>query len=401
MVLNASTGISTTELKALLLQEERKSERYANYVRLLFTILYFSVAISIRDELPVHSFNTIISVSLINLAYGLFIFSKLRNANPPGWVKYPSIGIDILLLSFVIFSFGTFRSFKTEAFLLYYLWIGATTLRFSPRLTLASGLLSVGSYLIIVVLALKGSTIELGTITDEFVSHRVSGFNILLRLVFLSAFVGLCVYIAYVFRVIAAKAITKQLLQVRNHEMSAALDQLRETQKQLARKNRELATLSEIDMLSQLYNRRKIDQIMNEGLQEANRRSAPLALILLDIDLFKGYNDRYGHQTGDQVIRKVAEILSNSARGNDHIGRWGGEEFIIVCRDTGAEDATQIAERLRKTIEATTFEVVERVTCSFGVTERQDGDSGDTLLKRADEALYLSKEEGRNRVTRR
>ncbi|MEW8030256.1 MAG: GGDEF domain-containing protein [Candidatus Thiodiazotropha sp.] len=387
------------QLKELLLHEERKSERYANYARLLMTFLYFAVGFSIRSEIPAHSFNAILSASFINLIYGIFVFFKLKSPNPPGWIKYPSVSIDILLLSIVIYSFGTFRTFKTEAFLLYYLWIGLSTLRFSPMLTLASGLLSIGAYLFIVALAVHDQTIVLGTITEEFVSERVSNVNIMLKLVFLSAFVVLAVYIARVFRLIASKALTKQILQAQNAELNSALDKLREIQKQLAHKNRELATLSEIDALTQLYNRRKIDQIIEEYLVETSHRPFPLAMILLDIDRFKHYNDHHGHQAGDEVIRSVALALSTSARGNDSIGRWGGEEFIIICRDTDAATALKIAERLRKKIEQAQFQVDDQVTCSFGVTSYRIGDNADSLIKRADDALYASKQEGRNRVS--
>lgn len=399
MTQDLKTTVPDLQLKELLLHEERKSERYANYVRLLLTFLYFAVGFGIRNELPEHSFNAIIIASLINLCYGIFIYFKLKDLNPPSWIKYPSVSIDIILLSIVIYSFGTFRTFKTEAFLLYYLWIGLSTLRFSPRLTLATGLLSISAYVLIVVIALNADTITLGTITEEFISNRVSSINIILRVVFLSAFVALAVYIAKVFRLIASKALTKQILQAQNTELNITLDKLRATQKQLANKNRELATLSEIDALTQLYNRRKIDQIMDESLAETSHHPSPLAMILLDIDLFKGYNDHYGHQAGDEVIRTVAGVLTKSARGNDSIGRWGGEEFIIICRDTDTQTALNIAERLRQIIEQTHFTVNEQVTCSFGVTSHFVGDSADTLLKRADEALYLSKQQGRNRVS--
>jgi diguanylate cyclase (GGDEF)-like protein len=399
VTLDIDSATSEVEIKELLLHEERKSERYANYARLLLTFLYFAVAFSIRSELPTQSFNAIIAASLVNLLYGIFVYFKLQQADPPGWIKYPSVSIDILLLSVVIYSFGTFRTFKTEAFLLYYLWIGLSTLRFSPMLTLASGLLSIGAYLLIVVIALVDNTIELGTITEEFISERVSGVNIVLKVVFLSAFVLLSVYIAMVFRVIASKALTKQILQAKNDALNTTLDKLREAQKQLAHKNRELATLSEIDALTQLYNRRKIDQIIEENLAETTHHPFPLAMILLDIDRFKHYNDHYGHQAGDEVIRTVARVLSMSARGNDSIGRWGGEEFIIICRDTDNDTAIKIAERLRKAIEETRFSVEEKVTCSFGVTSYRVGDNADSLLKRADDALYASKQHGRNRIS--
>jgi diguanylate cyclase (GGDEF)-like protein len=390
---------SQAQLKELLLHEERKSERYANYVRILFTFLFFAVAFSIHDELPAHSLHAIVIASLVNFVYGVIVYFILRGEDPPNWIKYPSISIDILLLSIVIYSFGTFRSFKTEAFLLYYLWIGLSTLRFSPRLTLAAGLLSIGAYLSIVAIAIHVGSIEFGTITDGFTSPRVSRLNIALKLVFLSAFVALAVYIARVFRSIAASAISKQLLQVRHDRLSETLDKLRATQKQLASKNRELATLSEIDALTQLYNRRKIDQIMAEVLAETQLPARPVALILLDIDHFKSHNDRYGHQAGDRIIQTVAEVLRISARGNDSIGRWGGEEFLIVCRETDIESAAIIAERLRHSIEQAPLEVETRVTCSFGITSYRAGDNADSLLKRADEALYRSKQAGRNRIT--
>lgn len=392
-------AISQLQLKELLRHEEQKSERYANYVRLLFTFLYFAVAFGIRDELPEHSLHAIIIASVVNFIYGVFVYFMIRGDHPPNWIKYPSISIDILLLSLVIYSFGTFRSFKTEAFLLYYLWIGLSTLRFSPRLTLVAGLLSIGAYLTIVMIALGNGNIELGTITEGFTTTKVSTINTVLKLIFLSVFVALAVYIASVFRSIAASAMTKKLLQVRHDELSETLDKLRATQKQLASKNRELATLSEIDALTQLYNRRKIDQIMAEALEETMLAAKPVALILLDIDQFKNYNDRYGHQTGDRIIQAVADVLRTSARGNDSIGRWGGEEFLIVCRETDIDAAMTIAERLRVSIEQSSFEVAERVTCSFGVTSYLSGDSADTLLKRADEALYVSKQKGRNKTT--
>lgn len=390
---------SNAQLKELLQHEEQKSERYANNVRLLFTFLYFAVAFGIQNELPAHSFQAIIVASLMNLFYAIAVYFILKNQHPPTWIKYPSISIDIILLSVVIYSFGTFRSFKTEAFLLYYLWIGLSTLRFSPRLTLAAGLLSIGAYLIIIFAAIDSQSITLGTITDEFTSERVSAINIVLRLVFLSAFIALAVYIAKVFRIVASRALTKQLLQARHDRVSETLDKLRATQKQLANKNRELATLSEIDPLTQLYNRRKIDQFMSEALENADPPLSQVALILLDIDRFKSYNDQYGHQVGDRIIQTVAEVLRKTIRGNDSIGRWGGEEFIVVCRETDIEAAMKLADRLKTSIEFSEVETDEKVTCSFGVTTYREGDTADSLLKRADEALYISKEQGRNQVT--
>jgi diguanylate cyclase (GGDEF)-like protein len=386
------------QLEELLRHEEQKSERYANYARLLFTFLYFAVVFAIHKELPTHSIYAIILAASANLLYGILIFFLLRKPTPPTWIKYPSITVDIVLLSLIIYAFGTFRSFKTEAFLLYYLWIGLSTLRFTPLLTLAAGLLSIFAYGLITWIAISSETIVLGTITDEFTSDKVSSLNIALRLLFLSVFVALAVYIAKVFRLIASRAIRRKILQDRNIQLNQTLDKLRTTQKELAEKNRELATLSEIDPLTQLYNRRKIDQIMGQAVRQASTRS-PLALILLDIDHFKRYNDRFGHPTGDKVIRKVADILSHSARANDNIGRWGGEEFLIVCQETNGEQALTFAERLRRTIAENATDPMNGLTCSFGITCYREGDLEASLLKRADDALYRAKAAGRNRVS--
>lgn len=397
MSTHAVSDETQTQLDELLRFEERKSERYANHARFLFTFLYFGVLLAIHNELPARSINAIVIAASVNLLYGIVVSFLLRRPDPPEWIKYPSILIDIVLLSVVIYAFGGFRSFKTEAFLLYYLWIGLSTLRFSPSLTLAAGLLSIFAYTLISWIAIASDSIVLGSITDEFTSDKVSSLNIVLRLLFLSVYVGLAVYIANVFRLIASRAIGRKILQERNVQLNQALERLRTTQKELAKKNRELATLSEIDPLTKLYNRRKIDQIMAQALTHASSNS-PLALILLDIDHFKEYNDRYGHAIGDQVIRQVAESLTQSARANDSIGRWGGEEFLIVCQETDGKQALILAERLRLNVIDNTSGQLEALTCSFGVACYREGDREEVLLKRADDCLYHAKAQGRNRV---
>jgi diguanylate cyclase (GGDEF)-like protein len=390
---------SSELLRELFLQEERRSERYANYARILFTFLYLLVGLAIRNEIPAYSFNAILIAALINLLYGLLIFFELRKENPARWIKYPSVTIDIILLSVVLYSFGSYRTFKTEAFLLYYLWIGLATLRFSPRLTLFAGILSLSLYFAIACVAINSGTIELGSITEEFTTPMVSQSNIVLRLTFLAVFVALASYVSYIFRSIASKAIQEDLLQEKNARLTSTLRKLRSTQKQLAARNRELATLSEIDALTQLFNRRKIDQILEDALRENTNPTGPLALILLDIDQIKSLNDQFGRQAGDRIIRSVADQLRLTARGNDCIGRWGGEEYLIVCPDTDQKAAQILSERLRKRIEIHDFGITRGVTCSFGVSVHHKGETASTLLKRADDALSNSKEHGRNRTT--
>lgn len=392
--------IKTSDLlRQLFLHEERRNERYANYARIFLSFLYFVAGFTIRPEIPEQSFHVIVVAALINLLYGLVVFFGLRKETPPRWIKYPSVIIDVILLSLVLYAFGSYRTFKSEAFLLYYLWIGLATLRFSPALTLVAGILSLSLYFGIACLAILDGTIQLGTITDEFTTPMVSQTNIVLRLVFLAIFVLLASYVTYVFRNIASKAIREDLLEEKNNLLAQTLRKLRSTQKQLAARNRELATLTEIDALTQLFNRHKIHQLLKDAIKETTNPTGTLAVIQLDIDRFKAINDEYGHQIGDKIIRGVADQLRLTARGSDCIGRWGGEEYLIVCPETDHKAAQILSERLRTKIESHSFNIDQPVTCSFGVAVYHKGESVENLLKRLSIVHQESKQQGRNRIT--
>jgi len=171
----------------------------------------------------------------------------------------------------------------------------------------------------------------------------------------------------------------------------------------LERKNDELKELAARDSLTGLLNHRAAIEQFHHALNSAYRYRDPLALIMLDIDHFKSVNDRYGHQAGDSVLMTLARLLLQNVRAADVCGRYGGEEFLLLLPKAGPGTAYELAERLRRQIQA--LELVElhgtRVTASFGVAE-VDLDappvSGDQLIRRADEALYQAKRLGRNRV---
>ncbi len=385
-------------MKQLFAQEEPKVERLINIIRVILSVIYASTAFSLQNEIPLAAFNTILLVALLNLAYGVFVYLELRKQSPEKWLKYTTISLDIILLSIVIYSLGGYRTFKTDSFFLYYLWIGLATLRFSIRKTLITGILSIGLYFLIACLAITMGSIELGSLDESFTTPMVSQSGLAIQLISLAAFVMLAGMVSFVFRGITAKAIREDLLEEKNVKLNETLHKLRSTQKQLAARNRELATLYEIDALTQLFNRRKIDLILQAAIIESANSSEPLTLILLDIDHFKQINDEYGHQNGDRIIRGVADQLRLTARGNDNIGRWGGEEYLVVSPDTDREAAQILSERLRKRIESCNFELKDPVTCSFGVTVHRKGETAAALLKRADEALHRAKETGRNRV---
>ncbi|GAA0786600.1 sensor domain-containing diguanylate cyclase [Marinobacterium sediminicola] len=166
----------------------------------------------------------------------------------------------------------------------------------------------------------------------------------------------------------------------------------------LERKNAELELLSTTDNLTQLANRARIEDLLAQGVHRYERHGAGFAVIMLDIDHFKQVNDTCGHAVGDQVLRQLAELMRENTRLTDCPGRWGGEEFMIICPDTDLEGAHRLAENLRHRIEQVKFPVIGQRTCSFGVAAIRPGDQERELLKRADDALYRAKHNGRNQV---
>ncbi len=157
-------------------------------------------------------------------------------------------------------------------------------------------------------------------------------------------------------------------------------------------------TLSKIDTLTQLGNRAMLDNELTSEIERVRRYTSSLSVIMLDIDHFKQINDNYGHLKGDEVLQKISAIIKSSIRKTDKAGRWGGEEFLILCPETTLDNAAVLAENLRKQIELLDFGEVCRQTASFGVTAYQETDTVSTLVNRTDRALYQAKETGRNRV---
>lgn len=162
--------------------------------------------------------------------------------------------------------------------------------------------------------------------------------------------------------------------------------------------NKELARLAVTDTLTGLCNRLKTDAALEHEIHRADRFDNVFSVILLDIDKFKQINDTHGHSAGDQVLVGIAGLLQRHSRKTDVVGRWGGEEFIVICPHTTPEGARQLGETLRQTIEAHDFPGVHRVTASFGVTAYQANDQPKDIVARADVALYAAKRQGRNRV---
>jgi len=152
------------------------------------------------------------------------------------------------------------------------------------------------------------------------------------------------------------------------------------------------------DTLTGIYNRRYLENKLEEYVKLAQRHDRPLSLIMFDIDFFKHINDSFGHDVGDKVLKAIAKVVSENIRNTDIFSRYGGEEFIIIAPETTKEDAKILAEKLRSLIENLYLEDGIHITCSFGVAALEKHDTKETLLKRVDDALYEAKRTGRNKV---
>jgi len=192
-------------------------------------------------------------------------------------------------------------------------------------------------------------------------------------------------------------------LTLANEDLERRVDErtrkLKEQNEALRRARERIEELSHRDPLTGLTNRRWLDEVLRLEVERARRYEAPLSMVMADLDHFKAENDSYGHTVGDQVLKSVADALLAAARMTDVVGRYGGEEFLVLSPNTGLEQALVLAERLREALRPMPVGFrAEPVTGSFGVAEWQRGDSVTSLVERADDALYEAKHADRDRV---
>lgn len=183
-------------------------------------------------------------------------------------------------------------------------------------------------------------------------------------------------------------------------EMTALRERMGEKQRELEELNLALYKESITDPGTKLFNRRYILELLSKEISRTNRNKKPLSIALLDIDFFKRVNDTYGHQAGDLVLEQFSKRLQQWTREMDYVGRYGGEEFLLIFPETAPEIAVQVLERIRWQMESLPFRLGEanlQITFSAGVADYQ-GDAIHQLLMRVDERLYTAKRTGRNRV---
>lgn len=167
---------------------------------------------------------------------------------------------------------------------------------------------------------------------------------------------------------------------------------------ELEQANQEARQLAERDYLTQVYNRLKGHEFLQNEIARCNRYGQECAIIMLDVDFFKQINDSYGHNSGDAVLIQLVKVLTREIRAVDMLSRWGGEEFLVIMPQIDAEGAKNAAERLRAVVEETPFTQGLRQTASFGVATYKKGESPEAFIDRADKALYEAKQKGRNCV---
>jgi diguanylate cyclase (GGDEF)-like protein len=161
---------------------------------------------------------------------------------------------------------------------------------------------------------------------------------------------------------------------------------------------RTMTHLAHTDAVTGISNRRYLNELLVKEVERARRFERAFSVILFDLDHFKNVNDAHGHGVGDQVLQNTARMIGAHLRPSDELGRWGGDEFLILSPESDAQKARQLAERLRQALAKHPQQGIGRLTGSFGVAASQAGEAPDALLKLADEALYRAKQSGRNRV---
>lgn len=196
---------------------------------------------------------------------------------------------------------------------------------------------------------------------------------------------------SWIYKIILPLIFVILIITISNRKLNNEITKRKQIEK-------ELFKVANTDALTNIYNRRKIEELYNKELLRVKRYNRDLSIIFFDIDNFKKVNDDLGHANGDLVLTKLASIVKSNIRASDYFGRWGGEEFIIILPETSKEKAQNLAYALKDKISHSDFDIKRNVTCSFGVSKFEKNDSADSLLTRVDHAMYYIKRNGKDGV---
>ena len=212
------------------------------------------------------------------------------------------------------------------------------------------------------------------------------------QIIIISAFFIILILLVFYYR---NQSLEKEL-KVKNE----VEEELKNLNTLLEHNNTKLKEISELDSLTKIANRRKIDSFLEAEIDRSGRFNLPLSIIMIDIDLFKKVNDTYGHKVGDEVLKKLAEILSSSIRKYDLVGRWGGEEFLIICPNSDIKQSFILAQKIKDRICEYKFEIMhnKNITVSCGLAQYKNNGTLDNFINKADKELYNAKNKGRNAI---
>jgi diguanylate cyclase (GGDEF)-like protein len=169
-------------------------------------------------------------------------------------------------------------------------------------------------------------------------------------------------------------------------------------EQQVRQSNEKLQSMAIRDGMTGLFNHSFMEQLIADAINRSKRSKTPLSLLMIDVDFFKQINDSYGHNAGDEVLKRLTKLLEGSKRSTDYLGRWGGDELVLLLTDTNLQGAVSFADKLRSLVENHTFPYYRHLTISLGASEYQTQDNVAGFIARADVAMYRAKREGRNRV---
>src|SRR5215469_6741482 len=300
----------------------------------------------------------------------LIVFILIHREFNPSWLSFASSSYDVTLISCALALFLVMNEPHTAVnskvvFEGYFLAIASTSLRYDKRVCLTAGALAVGEYLTIVAIAASHWNLN----DPKYAPYSYGMFawsNQVSRLIIMS---------------------TASLLSLA-----------------LVTRSQKLLQMATRDPLTRLFNRGYVDDRFAVELSRARRYGTPLAIAIIDADRFKSLNDTHGHMAGDQVLRRIGELLHDSFRQSDTCGRYGGEEFVVILPETDMSSAQAKIESLRQAVAATPLKLGPHaeevwVTISAGLAcSPDDGLVASDLLALADERMFQAKREGRNRV---
>nr|WP_232337019.1 diguanylate cyclase [Lysinibacillus timonensis] len=319
----------------------------------VFMILFSKEFLELKKHLPKHN-------RVLNIFLWLTIFSLVSVFTVP---NLEAVNNAITLLTVIVLAF---------------LWTSGLTM-------LLKGFKMARFYM-------AGWTVLLGSIL-------IQGFGFLGWIPFHPALYEQLPAFAACFEAIFLSLALGDKINLMKKEMNDKLEEkVQERTKELEDAKQRLEQLANTDRLTKISNRMSLDFELDHQLLTAKTNGTSLSLILLDVDHFKAVNDKFGHQVGDMVLKETAYILKENIRKTEMVGRWGGEEFLVIAPNAERIEAMELAEYLRQQLEAHSFHEVGQITASFGVATYIEGDTHQSLLSRCDKALYHAKEKGRNLV---